>query len=157
MEKKWLRALSGDVVVTKKINLPKNFAVECDVYIPSKTKEGDGGFIGIYLGNEHSPDHLWWHPIWGEIGAHYANWSNQRLQKVKVELDRIHHFVIQQKNGMIKVFVDGVRDYQAPIGGGIVGGKMPNRYAITIKLGGANPSKHKEDLVTNIKVTKYTK
>jgi len=154
--KKWLRALSGDVIVTKKIRLPKNFAVECEVYISSETQNGGDG-VRMYLGNEHSPDCLDWNPIWGEIRGHYAYWSGQQLQKVKVEYGKIHHFVIQQRNGMIKVFIDGVRAYQAPISSGIVGRRLPNRDAITIRLTGANPSQHKEILVTNIKVTKYTK
>jgi len=153
--KKWLRALSGDVVLTKKIRLPKDFAVECDVYISSETNSGDG--FRIYLGNGHGPDYIEWNPIWGEVRGHYAYWSGQRLNKVKVEYGKIHHFVIQQKNEIIKIFIDGRRAYQAPIGGGIIGKKMPNRNAITIKIKGANPSEHKEGLVTNIKVTEYTK
>ena len=147
--KKWLRALSGNVVITKKIRLPKNFAVECKAYLPSPSWDPN---FGIYLGNEHSPDHIWWRPF-----DRYAYWSNERLNKIIVEHGKIHHFVIQQRNGMIKVFIDGTRAYQAPISGGIVGGRLPNRDAITIRLTGANPSQHKEILVTNIKVTKYTK
>ncbi|GAB6034573.1 CsgG/HfaB family protein [Galenea microaerophila] len=147
--KKWLRALSGDVVVTKKIDLPQAFAVEADLFLPSKWWHPN---MSLYLGNEHSPDNLFWRPF-----DKYAKWSDQVLQKMKVEGDKIHHFVIQQKEGRIKVFIDGVRMYQAPIAGGIVGGRMPNRNAVTIRLGGIDPSQHKEGLVTNIKVTAYTK
>jgi len=44
---------------------------------------------------------------------------------------------------------------QAPINAGEE--EMSNRDVITIKLIGANPSEHKEILITNIKVTAYTK
>lgn len=148
--KKWLRALSSNVLVTKKINLPQNFAVECEVYMSQKT--GWTHTFGLFLGNENSPDRIWW-----DSNGPYVRWSEEELKKVKIERGKIHHFVIQQRNGMIKVFVDGVRAYQGPISGGIVGGRLPNRDAVTIKLEGANPSEHIENLVTNIRVTAYTK
>ncbi len=145
---KWLRALSEDVLLQKKINLSQDFAVEWDAYLNGSWPYY---YFVVYLGNEKSSESLYWHP-WE---SPYIKWSDQGLKTVKPEIKKIHHFVIQQKEGKVKIFVDGIRAMQAPINTGEE--EISNRDVITIKLIGANPSEHKEILITNIKVTAYTK
>ncbi len=149
--KKWIRALSDKVVLYRKINLPKNFALEWSVYF-------SGSYAGVchcvYLGrlrNKWSKSEiLFWASDWN-----YARWASRKIRTVKLRAGRIHHFAIQQKNGMLRIFIDGVKAYEEPVNGGIVGGKLPNRDAITFELGGANPSEHKEILITDIRLTAY--
>ncbi len=148
--RKWLRALSKNVDVQAKLRLPQNFAVEWDVYF---SKSVWGMAHAMFLGeprDPNSPDVLHWASDW-----EYPRWSGKEIRTTKIRAGEIHHFAVQQKNGMIKIFVDGQRIYQEPIGGGIVGGNLPNRNAISFGLWGANPSEHKEILITNIRVTAY--
>ena len=146
--KKWIRALSGEVILQKNLKLPAEFAIEWDVYLT-----GRSGFICPYqkfiLGKEGSSDVLFFNDCSG-----YAKWKGERITSKKLDVRSIHHFAIQQKNGKIKIFADGKRIYSEPLGGGIVG-SIPNREGFTIILGSTNPSKHLEALITNIKVTKY--
>ncbi len=148
--KKWMRALSDRVIAVKKIKLPENFAVEWDIYF-SKSASGMGH--AVFLGNLRNagfPDVLWWASDWK-----YPRWSGKEIKTIKIHAGEIHHFAIQQKDGKIKIFVDGVKIHQEPVRGGIVGGVQPNRDAITIDMDGANPSEGREILITNIKVTEY--
>ncbi len=148
--KKWMRALSDRVIAVKKIKLPENFAVEWDIYF-SKSAWGMGH--AVFLGNlrnAESPDVLWWASDWK-----YPRWGGKEIKTIKIHAGEIHHFAIQQKDGKIKIFVDGVKIHQEPVEGGIVGGVLPNRDAITIDMGGANPSEGREILIGNIKITEY--
>ncbi len=148
--RKWLRALSGKVVAVKKIKLPANFAVEWDIYF-------SGSYFGmghaVFLGADRDPnsaDVLHWASDW-----EYPRWSGKPINTVKIHAGEIHHFVIQQKDGMIKIYVDGRRIYQEPVGGGIVGASLPNRNQVTFGMWGENPSEHKEILISNIRITAY--
>jgi|GEM_PF-501304 len=147
---KWLRALSDKVIVVKNIKLPPNFAVEWDVYFSgSYMGVGHSMFLGAARSTD-SPDVLDWASDW-----EYPRWGGKWIKTVKIHAGEIHHFAVQQKNGMIKIYVDGRRIYQGPVSGGIVGARLPNRDKITFGLWGANPSEHKEVLITNIKITEY--
>ncbi len=148
--RKWLRALSGRVVAVKKIKLPANFAIEWDVYF-------SGSYIGmghaVFLGADRDPnsaDVLHWASDW-----EYPRWSGKEIRTVKIHAGQIHHFAIQQKDGLIKIYVDGRRIYQEPVEGGIVGATLPNRDEVTFGMWGENPSEHKEILISNIKITAY--
>ncbi len=149
--KKWLRALSSDVHVFKKIALPKNFAVEWKVYF----NRGELDFNHyLYLGGEDSPDRFEY-VSWR--GGQYPLWSGIELKTVpKLKVGVIHHIAVQQLNGMMNVFIDGKRAYHAPLNEGIMGGSLPNRYGITMVFKKANPARNYNVLVTDIKVTKYT-
>ncbi len=146
---KWLRALSEEVSFMKKINLPANFAIEYDIYFSGKYW---GVWHACFLGHPRAgdtPDTLFWASDW-----EYARWSNQEIKTIKIRAGEIHHFAIQQKNGKIRIYIDGRRAYQGLVEGGI-SGKLPNRDAVSFRMGGANPSEHKEILISNIKITAY--
>ncbi len=147
--KKWLRALSGKVIAVKKLKLPAEFSIEWDVYF-------SGHHVGlghaVFLGRERDPnsaDVLHWASDW-----YHPRWSGREIKTVRIEAGEVLHFAIQQKGGMIKIFVDGKRVYQEPIGGGIVG-SLPNRDMVTIGMWGENPSERKEVLITGIRITSY--
>ncbi|MCD6319798.1 MAG: hypothetical protein J7M03_03870, partial [Candidatus Desulfofervidaceae bacterium] len=147
---KWLRALSGNVVAIKRILLPQNFAVEWYVYY-TKSRWASGSEVSLGMFKDwRAPDTFSWPTDWD-----HPLWSGKEIKTVKIHAGEIHHFAIQQKNGMIRIFVDGKLAYKERVEGGIVGGKLPNRDAISIHAGGANPSEHIEILLTNIKVTAY--
>ncbi len=148
--KKWLRALSGNVEAIKKIDLPENFAVEWSVYF-------SGHYIGLghamFLGyprDPNRPDVFHWASDW-----EYPKWSGQWIKTIKLKPKMIHHFAVQQKDGMIRIFADGHLIYKEPVGGGIVGAKLPNRDAVSFGIWGENPSEGRECLITDIKITAY--
>ncbi len=148
--RKWLRALSGRVVAVKKIKLPANFAIEWDIYFSgSYWGLGHAMFLGADR-DPNSPDVLHWASDW-----EYPRWSGKWIKTVKIHAGEIHHFAVQQKDGMIKIYVDGRRIYQEPVAGGIVGATLPNRDQVTFGIWGENPSERKEALITNIRITAY--
>ncbi len=149
--KKWLRALSSEVVVSKKIKLPDDFAVEWTVYFSGRyVGVTHAFFLGPYRDKWGESEILHWASDWD-----YPRWRNKEIKTVKIQAGEIHRFAIQQKNGRLKIFVDGKRAYQEMIGQGIRGGRLPHRDQITIYLGGANPAEGKEVLITDIRVTGY--
>ncbi|WP_169311180.1 CsgG/HfaB family protein [Thermodesulfatator indicus] len=147
--KKWMRALAGGrVIAEKKIKLPANFAVEWEVYF-SKPRSGFGH--AMFLGparNPFSKDVLHWASDWS-----YPRWSDKEIRTVKLQTGRVYHFAVQQKDGMIKIYVNGRRVYQEPLG--IMGATMPNRDQVTFGIWGYNPAEGYECLITNIKITAY--
>ncbi|NPA48495.1 MAG: hypothetical protein GXO20_00805 [Thermodesulfobacteria bacterium] len=148
--KKWLRALSGRIYLTRQIKLPSDFAIEWSVYFSGKYM---GMGHAMYLGRPRNPDAaevLHWASDW-----EYPKWSGQFIKVRKIQAGLIHHFVLQQKDGMIRIYVDGQQIYKEPVGGGIVGGSLPNRDAVSFGIWGENPSEHKEVLITDIKITAY--
>ncbi|OAG27880.1 CsgG/HfaB family protein [Thermodesulfatator autotrophicus] len=145
--KKWMRALAGGrVIAEKKIKLPANFAVEWEVYF-SKPGIGHAMFLGPAR-NPFSKDTLHWNSGW-----RYPRWSNKEIKTVKLHPGKIYHFAVQQKDGMIKVYINGRRVYQEPLG--IVGATTPNRDQVTFGIWDYNPAEGYECLITNIKVTAY--
>ncbi len=150
--RKWLRALSKEVYAIKKIRLPRNFAVEWDIYCNKRVVGmGHAMFFGYPRGIFVNPgDSLIWASDWD-----YTRWGKQEIRKRKVLAGEIHHFAVQQRNGTITIFVDGHMIYKEPLGGGIAGKRLPDRNAVSFELWGDNPSEHKEVLITNIKITAY--
>ncbi len=148
--KKWLRALSGNIELIKKIKLPQNFAVEWTQYFSrSSIGFGHAMFLG-YPRDPNKPDVFHWASDW-----EHPRWSGQEIKTIKLKTGMIHHFVVQQKDGMIRIFIDGRLVYKEPLGGGIVGGKLPNRDAVSFGIWGENPSEGRECLITDIKITAY--
>ncbi|WP_022852830.1 CsgG/HfaB family protein [Thermodesulfatator atlanticus] len=148
--KKWLRALSGNVEAIKKIDLPENFAVEWSVYFSGSHWDlGHAMFLG-YPRKTDKPDVFSW-----TSNRENPTWSGQWITTIKLKPKIIHHFAVQQKDGMIRIFADGHLIYKEPVGGGIVGAKLPNRDAVSFVIWGENPSEGKECLITDIKITAY--
>ncbi len=107
-------------------------------------------FLGIPRDIWSTSETLHWAADWK-----YARWEDKELPLVKLRPGVIHHFAIQQKNGRLRVFIDGKRVVQKPVGGGITGKRLPHRDGFSFDLHGVCPAEGKEILITNIKVTEY--
>ncbi len=148
--KKWLRALSDKVILSKKIKLPANFAVEWTIYFSgSYTGMSQAFYLGPYRDKWESSEILHWASDWA-----YPRWRNQSIKTVKLQAGNPYHFAVQQRDGRLKIFVNGKRIYQEKVARGILG-KLSNRDQITFYLGGANPAEGREILITDIVVTGY--
>ncbi len=151
--KRWLVNITPESTVKRKINLKKDFAIEFELYLNCKT---NGCFLGtgfgLALGQSGKGEQVLLKGNFDNSGRYFNLYFPSESKHIKSLANKsFYKFAIQQKDGKIRLFLDGRRiatEESRPFKAG------KNRDGFLIWQKG-NLDEENYVLITSIRVTKY--
>ncbi len=152
-DRRWLVNITPQSTLKRKLDLKGDFAIEFDVYLNCKTV---GCFLGtgfsLTLGQAGKGEQVLLTGNYGNNGKFFNLYFPTKSKHIKVLANKsFYKFAIQQKDGKIRLFLDGKRiatEEPHPF----KAGKNRNGFHVWQK---GNLDEENYVLITNIRVTKY--
>ena len=145
--KRWLVNITPNSRVARKLNIKGDFALEMDIYFHCKSCWAGSPGIWVALGRNGKGEAVKIEGMSQRIDSYFAG----KKLTIKLSPKTYYTLAIQQKDGKVRLFVDGRRvatEEISPVK------KNKNRDGFVIAQWG-NLDEENYVLVTNIRVTKY--